>query len=114
MIHVSDLVKSEKRDLLRLFHSKDEALSIPEPFEQRIFLCDTYVAGTTKIDRISETDKRLSMGDRLRLLREPDHMDDPQAILILTESGDKLGYVPRQDNVILARLMDAGNNSTLK
>lgn len=30
------------------------------------------------------------------------------AILILNEEGKKLGYVPEKDNIIFARLMDAG------
>ena len=32
----------------------------------------------------------------------------PEAIVIKTAAGAKIGYVPRQDNVIFARLMDAG------
>ena len=31
-----------------------------------------------------------------------------QAIVIKTVDGVKIGYVPKQDNVIFARLMDAG------
>ena len=30
------------------------------------------------------------------------------AILVLNEEGRKLGYVPEKDNVVFARLMDAG------
>ena len=37
-----------------------------------------------------------------------DNKFDSNAILILTESKKKLGYVPEKDNVIFARLMDAG------
>ena len=33
---------------------------------------------------------------------------DKYAILVLNKSGRKLGYVPRRDNRIIARLMDAG------
>ena len=33
---------------------------------------------------------------------------DAQAIVIKATDGVKIGYVPRQDNVIFARLMDAG------
>ena len=39
--------------------------------------------------------------------REENKFDD-NAILLFTESGKKLGYVPEKDNVIFARLMDAG------
>ena len=40
--------------------------------------------------------------------REPDNRYDKQAIVIKTVDGVKIGYVPKQDNVIFARLMDAG------
>lgn len=33
---------------------------------------------------------------------------DTNAILILCEDGQKPGYVPEKDNIIFARLMDAG------
>ena len=33
---------------------------------------------------------------------------DDNAILINTENNKKLGYVPEKDNLIFARLMDAG------
>ena len=33
---------------------------------------------------------------------------DERAILVLTDKGHKIGYVPRADNEILANLMDAG------
>ena len=40
--------------------------------------------------------------------REPENPYDAQAIVIKTTDSVKIGYVPRQDNVIFARLMDAG------
>lgn len=46
--------------------------------------------------------------DRLEFFREPDNQYDKQAIVIKTANGVKIGYVPMQDNVIFARLMDAG------
>lgn len=46
-------------------------------------------------------------GDMLNLKREENKFDD-KAILILNEAGQKLGYVPEKDNVVFARLMDAG------
>ena len=42
------------------------------------------------------------------LEREPDNRHDRNAILILTESGDELGYVPREDAKVMAPLLDAG------
>ena len=46
--------------------------------------------------------------DRLDFFREPNNRYDDQAIVIKTVDGVKIGYVPKQDNVIFARLMDAG------
>ncbi len=47
-------------------------------------------------------------GDRLEFFREPDNRYDKQAIVIKTAYGVKIGFVPQRDNVIFARLMDAG------
>ena len=83
-------------------------ISIPKPFERDIFLFDTYVAGTSHIEGMEELEPHLQTGDRLDFFREPDNQYDAQAIVIKTADGVKIGYVPRQDNVIFARLMDAG------
>lgn len=49
----------------------------------------------------------LKIGDRLSLTRERDNAYDEKAIRV-DWRGHKLGYVPRADNVDLARLMDNG------
>ena len=105
---MGDLVKSGSDGLMRLLHGKAGELNIPKPFEKDIFLFDTYVAGTTHIEGIDELETHLKHGDRLAFFREPDNQYDKQAIVIKTVEGVKIGYVPRQDNVIFARLMDAG------
>ena len=87
---------------------KGGEISIPKPFEKDIFLFDTYVAGTTHIEGIEELEPHLNVDDRLAFFREPDNRYDTQAIVIKTVDGVKIGYVPKQDNVIFARLMDAG------
>ncbi len=91
-----------------LLHSNNGELTIPKPFERDIFLFDTYVAGTTHIVGIEELEPHLNIDDRLEFFREPDNQYDKQAIVIKTIDGVKIGYVPKQDNVIFARLMDAG------
>ncbi|HIH8023884.1 TPA: HIRAN domain-containing protein [Streptococcus suis] len=102
------LVKSGGNGLVGLLHGKGGELSIPKPFEKDIFLFDTYVAGTTHIEGIEELEPHLNNDDRLEFFREPDNRYDKQAIVIKTVDGVKIGYVPKQDNVIFARLMDAG------
>jgi len=49
----------------------------------------------------------LRVGQMLTLVREPDNPHDNQAIRVEWQS-HKLGYVPRADNIDLARLMDNG------
>ncbi len=105
---MSDLVKSENGGLVSLLHGKGGDLVIPKPFEKDIFLFDSYVAGTTHIEGIEELEPHLNIEDKLDFFREPDNRYDKEAIMIKTSSGVKIGYVPKQDNVIFARLMDAG------
>lgn len=102
------LTKEEKSGLVSLLHGKNGEVSMPKPFERDIFLFDTYVAGTSHVEGIEELEPHLQIGDRLAFFREPENPYDAQAIVIKTTGGAKIGYVPRQDNVIFARLMDAG------
>lgn len=105
---MDELNKTGKSGLASLLHGKNGEISIPKPFERDIFLFDTYVAGTSHIEGMEELEPHLQTGDRLDFFREPDNQYDAQAIVIKTADGVKIGYVPRQDNVIFARLMDAG------
>ena len=77
-----------------------------KPLIREIHLFDSFVAGTTHLRDQSVLDE-IQIGDKLSLQREDNKFDD-NAILILTESGKKLGYVPEKDNTVFARLMDAG------
>ena len=105
---MDDLVKTEGAGLVGLLHGAGGELNVPLPFEREIFLFDTYVAGTTHIPGIEDLVPHLHEGDKLRFFREPDNQYDKQAIVIKNEDGVKVGYVPQKDNVIFARLMDAG------
>ena len=105
---MGDLIKSEGSGLVSLFHGANGELVIPKPFERDIFLFDTYVAGTTHVEGIEELEQYLNIEDKLVFLREPDNQYDKQAIVIKTVDGVKIGYVLKKDNVIFARLMDAG------
>ena len=51
--------------------------------------------------------KKLSVGDQLQLSREPDNPYDENAVAIYRE-GIKLGYLPRVENIVVARMMDKG------
>ncbi len=77
-----------------------------KPLIKEIHLFDSYVAGTTYLKDTSVLEE-IKVDDKLTLLRE-DNKFDKNAILLITESKKKLGYVPEKDNIIFARLMDAG------
>lgn len=78
-----------------------------KPLIREIYLFDTYVAGTSFIEN-RDLFKDLKENDHLILKRETDNKFDSQAILILTQSNQKIGYIPRKDNLIFSRLLDAG------
>lgn len=105
---MSSPFKPEGGSVIGLIHGKDGTLGMPVPFERDIFLFDTCVAGTSHVEGIEALESQLREGERLAFFREPDNPHDPQAILVQTMSGQTVGYVPRRDNVVFARLMDAG------
>ena len=77
------------------------------PLPGCVWLLQTHVAGMAYHQAEQAMDS-LQAGGLLHLRREPGNVHDALAIEVLTESGLKLGYVPRNRNPVLARLMDAG------
>lgn len=77
-----------------------------KPLTTEIHLFDSFVAGTTHLKDQSVLGE-ISVGSKLTLKREDNKFDD-NAILLFAENGKKVGYVPEKDNIIFARLMDAG------
>ena len=78
-----------------------------KPLTREIHLFDSFIAGTSYL-KDPDVLKKAVVGDTLTLRRESGNPFDGNAILILNESGEKYGYVPERDNIIFARLMDAG------
>ena len=78
-----------------------------KPLSHEILLFDSYVAGTSHVKDESVFDD-LKVGDQLILKREPENRFDDKAILVLDAKKRKLGYIPERDNMVFARLMDAG------
>lgn len=107
---MNDLVKKDQGQggLISYLVGKESGLVLPKPFERDIYLFDSHVAGTSHIEGIEEIGASLQEGDNLVFYREPKNSHDPQAIRIETVRKEKIGYVPRQDNVVFSRLMDAG------
>ncbi len=49
----------------------------------------------------------LRRGASLRMVREPSNPYDPKAVALYFGT-DKIGYVPRRENAVVARLLDQG------
>lgn len=105
---MGELIKGGGNDLVSLLHGQNGQLAIPKPFERDIFLLHTNIAGTRYVEGIEELAPQLSIGDQLDFFRETDNPHDKRAIVIKNGDGVKIGYVPKVDNVIFSRLMDAG------
>lgn len=107
---MDELKLQEGAGIIDILHNQNSGNvpSIPMPFERDIFLFDTYVAGTSYVEGIEELEPTLEEGTYLEFKREPQNEHDRHAIRIQNKDGQKLGYVPRKDNVVFARLMDAG------
>ncbi|MDO5138204.1 MAG: HIRAN domain-containing protein [Oscillospiraceae bacterium] len=97
---------SIKKDGLVSLVEEHDLGSIIKPLTKEIHLFDSFVAGTTHLADPSVLDT-ITVGDKLLLMRE-DNKFDSNAVMILTAEKRKLGYVPEKDNVVFARLMDAG------
>ncbi len=105
---MTDIIKKDATGIVSLLHSAKGEVDVPKPFEKDIYLFETTVAGTTHVAGIEELEPHIKIGDRLEFFREPDNLHDSEAIVIKNMSGTKVGNVPKQDNIIFARLMDAG------
>lgn len=118
------IVQQNELEIVNALHSTGEDIAIPMPFERDIFLFGTEIAGTNYAENIHALYESLNEGDMVALVREPDNPYDEYAIRIetsdskligyypseglLPDDGSKLGYIPRVNNKIIARLMDAG------
>ncbi len=94
--------------IISLLHSKGHGLEPIKPFERDIFLLEVQVAGTSYIENMDDIELTLDVGSRLEFFREPNNPYDEHAIVIQSLEGDKIGYIAKQDNLVFARLMDAG------
>ncbi|MEX2784585.1 HIRAN domain-containing protein [Streptococcus sp. H49] len=98
----------QANELSALFHHTGGDIELPKPFERDIFLFDTHVAGVMHVEGFEKIESQLMRGDELAFHREPHNAFDAEAIRIETKEGQKIGYIPKKDNIIFARLMDAG------
>ena len=82
--------------------------ALSPPFAHEIFLMECLVAGTTHVRNVEKRTERLSPGDTLTLLRDPDNEYDPQAIGVFVNGNVRVGWIPQDRNDVISRLMDAG------
>jgi len=105
------MLSLERRSLLALLGLSPfaSAAACARPVEARepVVLVRNKVNGEDYYD-MRKSVKTLQVGEELALRREPDNPHDRRAIEVLDMAGRKLGYVPRSDNVAVARMMDAG------
>lgn len=97
---------TKKEETMVTLVQGNELGDIIKPLIKEIHLFDSYIAGTTHLQDSSVLET-IKIGDMLSLQRENNKFDS-NAILILNDEKKKLGYVPEKDNIIFARLMDAG------
>ena len=95
-----------KNDDLAMLTNNKGLGDVIKPLVKEIHLFDTYIAGTTHLSDTSVLNA-ITEGCKLTLRRENNKFDE-KAILLFTENGKKIGYVPEKDNIIFSRLMDAG------
>lgn len=81
-----------------------------KPFTQEIVLLKTRLAGWNHVRGFEKLLSKMKEGERVILKREPKNEYDKYAIRVQRNDGRKLGYIPRQDNKVIANLMDAGKN----
>lgn len=90
--------------LLKLFAGENK---IPLPFQRDILVLEIHIAGTSYRENINQIEPTLNIGLMFRMVREPDNPHDLWAIAVYMDDY-KLGFVPRDQNEVIARLMDAG------
>jgi len=105
---MSELIRIDETNIVSILTSAKSGLELGKPFSQQIFLISASIAGSYYVDDIDKLLDEMKIGAKLRFVREPDNQYDELAILVKDQNDNKLGYVPRKKNPILARLMDAG------
>lgn len=101
----SELTKIDSSAISTILSTK-EIGEVIQPLIKEVHLFDTFVAGTTHLE--DETVLLDLKKDQLLILEREKNKFDDNAIRIMTEERRKIGYIPEKDNLIFARLMDAG------
>ena len=77
------------------------------PFNREIFVINVFIAGTSYCKNIDQILDRISDTTQLTMLRQP-HNEVDQYTIGIYSNQTQIGWVPMKDNLVIARLMDAG------
>lgn len=94
-----------------LFVAKQLIVSAPKEVKD-IYLNSPHIAGF-QYYKGEEIEKNLKENDILILKREPQNPHDYFAVEVFRDNA-KIGYLPRSDNKLIARMMDQGVNLKAK
>jgi len=106
----NEIIRIDDTNIVSILSSWKSGLDVGKPFSKQIYLISASIAGLYYVDNIDDILDEIKLESRLLFIREPDNQYDELAILVKDKNGNKLGYVPRKKNPILARLMDAGKH----
>src|SRR5678815_1548030 len=102
--HTQDRIKVDAK-LLAALSKGGISLDV---FSKDILALECLVAGTS-FRKLNDVEAALNKEVKLELKREPQNEYDHFAIALHFEK-HKIGYIPRDKNEVIARLMDAGKN----
>jgi hypothetical protein len=105
---MNELIRIDETNIVSVLNSAKSGLDIGKPFSRQIYLISASVAGSYYVDDIYALLDKMKIDSKRRFVPEPDNKYDELAIIVKDQDDNKLGYVPREKNPILARLMDAG------
>jgi len=102
-VNLSDIIKTDNKVIIQV-----GSKGLPNPFERDIYLFTTHIAGTGYVENKEEIIENTNIEDEVTFIRESNNIYDKYAICVKNKKLEKLGYIPKKDNIVFARLMDAG------
>jgi len=106
----TEIIRIDDSNIVSIINSWKNGLEVGKPFSRQIYLISASIAGLFYVEDIHDLLEEIKLESKLRFVREPDNKHDDLAILVKDQNDNKLGYIPREKNPILARLMDAGKH----
>jgi len=96
---------------VKTFSQKEaEANEIQPNKDQPLRLFTSKIAGTSHIHDAKKLFSSLQVGESLKLQRDKENEFDWNAVLVLTNDGEKLGFLPKSDNEIASKLLEGGKS----